>query len=99
MQVNVGLRRAFKYFDVNDDGLITPAELQTGLSCLNELSNTQGGRTFSTTQVATIVAHLDRNRDGMIDYHDFLDGFRISFSLDHDALLPQSALDSRDSSA
>ena len=97
--MQVGLRRAFKYFDVDNDGLITPAELQTGISCLNELANMQGGRTFSIAQVATVVAHLDRNRDGMIDYHDFLDGFRISFSLDHDALLPKSALDDRDSSA
>jgi len=72
----IGLRRAFRYFDINEDGTVTPAELKAGLEALNSLLSKHGSP-MSEAQIGAIAAHLDRNEDGMIDYQEFLDGFKV----------------------
>ena len=72
----IGLRRAFRYFDVDEDGTVTPAELKAGLTALNSLLS-KHGNPISESQIGAIAAHLDRNDDGKIEYSEFIDGFRV----------------------
>ena len=72
---------ASQYFDANSDGVLTPEEFSTALTALSSLSidEGEGGTSMSLDalrltpqQTATLVASLDRNADGVIDYEEFL---------------------------
>jgi protein phosphatase len=80
------LKHAFEYFDANSDGVLTPDEFSTALKALSTLrveddemdlgasSLTAGMEALRLTseQTDTLVASLDRNADGVIDYEEFL---------------------------
>lgn len=59
------VRAVFRLWDRNGDGLITKKELAS------VLKKTCPDMTLS--QVDTLCLHLDRNKDGKIDYDEFLD--------------------------
>lgn len=56
---------AFKQFDLDGDGLISPEELQTTMSKLQ-------GSPMSDEQVEHIMLEVDRDGDGMINYDEFV---------------------------
>lgn len=80
------LKHAFEYFDANSDGVLTPDEFSTALKALSTLrtedddtSSGVDGLTagmealrLTSEQTDTLVASLDRNADGVIDYEEFL---------------------------
>lgn len=62
------IRAAFKVFDIDCNGLIDAGELRMTMLHL--------GQTFSQPQVEAMIKAVDRNRDGKIDYEEFLDMMR-----------------------
>lgn len=53
----------FKYFDVNDSGYITVENLKEATA--------REGRRLQQAEIETMIAEIDKNKDGMIDYEDF----------------------------
>ncbi|KAJ0407770.1 hypothetical protein ATCC90586_003272 [Pythium insidiosum] len=58
------LRAAFKLFDSNDDGFISASELAHVLCVL-------GGQSVSNSTVKQLIATVDVNDDGRIDFEEF----------------------------
>lgn len=72
------LKRAFDYFDANGDGVLSPHEFKAavqGLSSMDDevISGAQPLR-LTDEQADRLVASLDRDGDGVIDYEEFLEG-------------------------
>merc|ERR1719478_1682204 len=59
------VRAVFRLWDRNGDGLITFKELKGVLS--------KTCPSMPARQVDTLCMHLDKNKDGSIDYDEFLD--------------------------
>ena len=57
------LKEAFRVFDRDNDGFITPQELRSLLISL--------GLDSSPEVIRKMIGEADRNRDGKIDYHEF----------------------------
>lgn len=72
-QHRIQLRSAFRMFDTDNDGRVTAAEFQSGLKAINALLDSP----ISEMQVEQLMASLDRNGDGSLDYKEFLEGFQI----------------------
>ena len=60
-----GLRELFKSFDQNGDGLITLDELREGLAA-------QGGAAMGDAELSGVMARLDVDGSGALDYEEFL---------------------------
>jgi calmodulin len=60
----VDIREAFRAFDANGDGFISPQEFKHAISQLKIGA--------SEEEVAWLVARLDINADGMVSYEEFL---------------------------
>lgn len=82
-QLNEGeiqaLREAFQSLDVNDDGKLTIAELTSGLE--------KAGLDLSGSDVKQIVANMDGDHSGSIDYTEFL-----AATLDRKSVLTEDVL-------
>ena len=83
----VGLKHAFEYFDANSDGVLTPDEFSTALKALSTLRIDEDGEgaegtlgmealRLTSEQTDTLVASLDRNSDGVIDYDEFINALQ-----------------------
>lgn len=57
------LREAFRVFDKNNDGAITPDELAAVFLSL--------GEQLSEAEVAAMIASVDANKDGLISFDEF----------------------------
>jgi len=76
------LRHAFEYFDADKDGVLTPEEFATALSALSSISaddpdqdglvSKRDALRLTPEQTENLVASLDRNADGVIDYEEFI---------------------------
>lgn len=61
--IEAELREAFRVFDRDNDGFITPQELKTLLISL--------GLDSSAEVIRRMINEADRNRDGKIDFNEF----------------------------
>ena len=59
------LKAAFKVFDENNDGFISAAELEYMLTLLG------GGSQLTKEETMALIASVDTNGDGKIDYTEF----------------------------
>merc|ERR1712194_669416 len=73
---------AFRVFDVNGDGKITPAELRT------VLNNGNMDSVVDINATVDLLKEVDRNGDGAIDFKEFM-GMMRGMSMNADAV-PQS---------
>ena len=65
--IRSAIRKSFKEFDKNGDGFITKKEFKTVMK--------RQKRTATEAQLNAMVKDADRNRDGKIDYDEFLLAF------------------------
>jgi Ca2+-binding EF-hand superfamily protein len=61
---------AFKSYDVNGDGTIDAREFKAAL-------NGMGHTDITDTQVAEMLARVDKNADGVIEWIEFLDMMQL----------------------
>lgn len=57
------LRKAFKEFDTNGDGVISPEELNQVMQSI--------GEKLTADEIQVIIQEVDNNGDGRIDYNEF----------------------------
>lgn len=62
------LGRSFRIYDVNDDNMLSPNELKSGLQNF--------GLQLPGPTVDLVIDAIDKNRDGKVDYNEFLRGVR-----------------------
>jgi calcium-dependent protein kinase len=65
----VGLEQMFKTFDKDNSGHISIDELRTGLK---KLSTTTGGKQLLDDELNKLVATLDLDGNGQLDYKEFV---------------------------
>jgi len=61
------LKEAFKKFDTNNDGNLSPEELEVAIDDF--------GIGLSKLQMKVLIRDLDRDSDGMVDYNEFIERF------------------------
>ena len=65
--MNLELKEAFKKFDVNNDGNLSPDELEAAID--------EFGIGLSKLQMKVLMRDIDRDSDGKIDYSEFVERF------------------------
>ena len=65
--MNLELKEAFKKFDANNDGNLSPEELETAID--------EFGIGLSKLQMKVLMRDIDRDSDGKIDYSEFVERF------------------------
>lgn len=58
------LKAAFQVFDTNDDGTISSEEIKKVMLSMGE-------KNVSESDMERVLAEIDENQDGTIDYHEF----------------------------
>jgi len=70
------LKRAFEYFDADGDGVLSPDEFKTAVDSLSSMEIAPGEKApfrLSSEQIDRLVASLDRDQNGVIDYDEFIE--------------------------
>ena len=76
----------FRIFDTDNSGFISVEEFQNACSLLMSQSNID--MNVDVGQIADIARSMDFNKDGEIDFNEFLEAFRI---VDHQGKDPDPA--------
>jgi len=66
---NMKLRDVFEMFDEDGNGFITPVEFRNAVRKLN--------LNLTSREIDEIIKVVDRNQDGMIDWQEFADKFKV----------------------
>ncbi|OWZ06024.1 Serine/threonine-protein phosphatase [Phytophthora megakarya] len=72
-QHRIHIRNAFRMFDANNSGVISRDNFRTGIQTFNVVLNSP----LSDDQIEELLSYLDSNKDGVISYKEFFDGFRV----------------------
>jgi len=64
---------AFRYFDPKGEGSVKRDDFKAGLRALN--ASQKGSHTVTDAQLEVLVDYMDADKDGNIDYQEFLDCF------------------------
>lgn len=72
-QHRIHIRNAFRMFDQTNSGFISKDEFRTGITTFNVVLNSP----LSDDQIEELLVYLDSNKDGVISYKEFFDGFRV----------------------
>jgi Ca2+-binding EF-hand superfamily protein len=75
-QVSHRMIDAFRFFDRDGDGKISPKELQLTLQSLTKESDGPMGADFSMKEIEQFMKEGDTNKDGSIDYREFIAHFQ-----------------------
>ena len=83
-QHRFSLKRAFEFFDVNGDGVLSPDEFRAAVRDLSTLETDDGALPLGLTaeQTDNLVASLDTDGDGFIDYEEFLQSLSPSDAME-----------------
>lgn len=71
----VAIERALSYLDPEGAGRVTPDDFKSALEALNSVLGSKAPLTAA--QVDLVIASIDSESDGFIDYHAFLDAFVV----------------------
>ena len=69
------LRRCWSYFDADMHGTVNPEDFRRGLDAFKLLD--MRAVPLNEEQVDIMVANLNRNKDGLIEYENFLDSLQV----------------------
>lgn len=72
-QHRIHIRNAFRMFDATNSGVISRDNFRTGIQTFNVVLNSP----LSDDQIEELLSYLDSNKDGVISYKEFFDGFRV----------------------
>lgn len=75
-QHRIQLMSAFRMFDVDNSGEISAEEFRVGLRAVNKLLPTA----LSNVQIDELRKALDKDKNGNIDYKEFLEGLRVGLT-------------------
>mmetsp|Transcript_38668 Transcript_38668/g.90093 ORF Transcript_38668/g.90093 Transcript_38668/m.90093 type:complete len:101 (+) Transcript_38668:854-1156(+) len=64
---------AFRYFDPKGEGRVLRDDFKAGLRALN--ASQKGSHSVTDAQLEVLVDYMDSDKDGNIDYQEFLDCF------------------------
>uniref|UniRef100_H3GLM9 Serine/threonine-protein phosphatase n=1 Tax=Phytophthora ramorum TaxID=164328 RepID=H3GLM9_PHYRM len=72
-QHRIHIRNAFRMFDATNSGAISRDNFRTGIQAFNVVLNSP----LSDDQIEELLSYLDSDKDGVISYKEFFDGFRV----------------------
>ncbi|KAG7396038.1 serine threonine-protein phosphatase [Phytophthora boehmeriae] len=72
-QHRIHIRNAFRMFDATNSGVISRDNFRTGIQTFNVVLDSP----LSDDQIEELLAYLDSNKDGVISYKEFFNGFHV----------------------
>ncbi|KAF0696480.1 Aste57867_12775 [Aphanomyces stellatus] len=72
-QHRIHIRKCFRMFDQDSSGVVDCKQFRRGIAEFNSILDSP----LSEDQIEALLAHLDKNGDGLINYVEFLQGFHV----------------------
>ncbi|RLN48703.1 hypothetical protein BBJ29_003070 [Phytophthora kernoviae] len=72
-QHRIHIRNAFRMFDATNSGVISRDNFRTGIQTFNVVLDSP----LSDDQIEELLSYLDSNKDGVISYKEFFNGFHV----------------------